>query len=388
MPGHKDSQFFARLGYGDVTADLDITEIPGADDLRRADGVIKAISDRYSAIYGSRRTFLSVNGSSAPIMAAIISQVRRGHHIIAASDSHISVKNGIELAGADAVYVSPERISWGGSHGEAPGEIGSDDCGKIEDGNSIPGGISPEDIAEALDRTKDADAVILPSPNYFGVTSDIAGIAEEVHKRGKILIVDQAHGAHLKMFKAQGAGSTMPEPAEDLGADIVIDSTHKTMASFTQSAICHVFGDRVDPNEYEKALLMLESTSPSYLLMNSLAVNVDIMEKHGGELADKWREDLDCFYDSVRKIQGIKVLDRDFVRAGSKSGADFDETKIVADFSGIGMSGEEAEKALIGMGIYPEFHTESAVMFLTGIGNIREDYELLVKALSVLAERN
>jgi len=117
-------------------------------------------------------------------------------------------------------------------------------------------------------------------------------------------------------------------------------------------------------------------------------VNVDIMEKHGGELADKWREDLDCFYDSVRKIQGIKVLDRDFVRAGSKSGADFDETKIVADFSGIGMSGEEAEKALIGMGIYPEFHTESAVMFLTGIGNIREDYELLVKALSVLAERN
>ena len=394
MPGHKGSSFFTRLGYDGslASADFDITEIPGADDLRKAEGVIRAISDRYSDLYGSRRSFISVNGSSAPIMAAVMSQIGRGRKIIAASDSHISVKNGIELAGAEAVYVDPERLPWGNSLEKAPCEIGSNT--KDQDTKGLPGGVSADVIAEALDENKDADAVILPSPNYFGVVSDIKRIAEEVHRCGKVLIVDQAHGAHLKMFARAGLCDRMPEPAEDLGADIVIDSTHKTMASFTQSAVCHVFGDRVDPGEYEKALLMLESTSPSYLLMNSLAVNADIMERHGDELARSWRSDLDFFYDNVKEIRGIDVLTRDIIRPGSEkycgymeNVSDFDETKIVVDFSRAGTGGEEAEKALIEEGIYPEFHTDNLVMFLTGIGNIREDYEALIEAFSRLTER-
>ena len=341
MPGHKGSGFFVRMGYGDAVgqgeagiADLDITEIPGADDLRKADSVIKDVQDRYSKLYGSKKSFISVNGSSAPIMAAVISQVRRGRRLIAAADSHISVKNGIKLAGADAV--------------------------------------------------------ILPSPNYFGIVSDIKAIADEVHKRGKVLIVDQAHGAHLKMFSDAGkyAGSTMPEPAEECGADIVIDSTHKTMASFTQSAVVHIFGDRVDADRFGETLLMLESTSPSYVLMDSLAVNADIMEAHGKELAGSWRSDLDFFYSRAAEINGINVLTREAVRTASEENvSDLDETKIVIDFKESGIDGEEAERLLIEHGVYPEFHTGSVVMCLTGIGNERKDYEVLLEALRDIADR-
>ena len=206
----------------------------------------------------------------------------------------------------------------------------------------------------------------------------IEKIAEITHSFGKILIVDQAHGAHLKMLN-------IPKPAEECGADIVIDSTHKTMASFTQSAVAHVFGDRVDPDRYEEALLTLESTSPSYILMDSLAVNADIMEEQGEELARSWMSDLEFFYEEVKKIDGIAVLTGDMVRNASGGLSDHDDSKIVIDTGAIGLTGEETEKKLIERGIFPEFTTGNIVMCLTGIGNVRADYELLLTALREIA---
>ena len=403
MPGHKGSAFYARMGYGAgiFSPDHDITEIPGADDLRHPDGIIKTITDRYAALYGGWRAFISVNGSSALIMAAIMTCVRPGHKLLAAADSHISVRNGAKLAGAEIVYVEPQVLEpwgedqvpepssedqmhkpWGeddeltraiadgntvessraGAGGEilsAPGSLvnkgieTSPNCDASSDQStdvmqhangciSFPGGLSAKVVAEALDADPDIDTVILPSPNYFGIVSDIKAIAGEVHKREKVLIVDQAHGAHLKMFSGllvpaeDDLGGVLPAPAEECGADIVIVSTHKTMASFTQTAIANIFSGRVDPDEYEKKLLMLESTSPSYILMESLAVNADIMEKHGSELAASWRADLDWFYENVKKIPGIRVLTRELIKnaaAEAATGADLDDSKIVIDFS-------------------------------------------------------
>lgn len=407
MPGHKGSAFFRRVGYGDVfgcpsgagdpsasdtivcaasdkavgaasdkiayAADFDITEIPGADDLRKKKGIIKDITDKYSKLYRSRRSYISVNGSSAPIMAAIMATVEPGHKIIAAADSHISVRNGIRLAGAEAYYVDPITLDTLGK------EALSAPCQVFENGGEgLPGGLGPEDVKKALTENPDADAVTLPSPNYFGVVSDIEKIAEITHSFGKILIVDQAHGAHLKMLH-------IPKPAEECGADIVIDSTHKTMASFTQSAVAHVFGDRVDPDRYEEALLTLESTSPSYILMDSLAVNADIMEEQGEELARSWMSDLEFFYEEVKKIDGIAVLTDDMVRNASGGLSDHDDSKIVIDTGAIGLTGEETEKKLIERGIFPEFTTGNIVMCLTGIGNVRADYELLLTALREIA---
>ena len=432
MPGHKGSALFARLGYGEITADHDITEIPGADDLRHPEGIIKTLTDKYAALYGSTKAFISVNGSSAFIMAAIMTCVRPGHKLLAAADSHISVKNGAAIARAEIVYAAVDRLLMNGSGSvydvlRAPGVVQREPedisgmpgvLSKAEEsslgdmavssGFSMPGGVSADTVAKALDADPDIDAVILPSPNYFGIVSDIKVIAEEVHKRGKILIVDQAHGAHLKMFANAGyAGyaEKVPTPAEECGADIVIVSTHKTMASFTQTAVANLFGGHtgnghgdtaddcscglVDVDAYEKNLLMLESTSPSYILMESLAVNADIMEKHGSELAASWRSDLDWFYENVKTIPAVRVLTRDFVRSTAgkdfrrAAGIDFDDSKIVIDFSGIMLDGKEAEEILMEKGIFTEFHAGTVVMCLTGIGNVRKDYELL---LDVLAE--
>ncbi|MBQ3281440.1 MAG: hypothetical protein IJH41_03430 [Eubacterium sp.] len=483
MPGHKGSAFFARLGYGDRLArivDHDITEVPGADDLRHPEGIIKTITDRYAAIYGSKRAFISVNGSSALIMAAIKTCVKPGRKLLAAADSHISVKNGADLAGAEIIYVKPQALDpWATYDNDsnecmlaAPGSISGVNDGEAncydreskpgnsnsgaDDYFSIPGGLSAESVAEALDKDPEIDAVILPSPNYFGVVSGIKAIADAVHARGKVLIVDQAHGAHLKMFADAGrspgsadpdtgagnsdvsersadaddvCGGTMPVPAEERGADIVIVSTHKTLASFTQTAVSNVFSDLIDQDEYERNLLMLESTSPSYILMESLALNAEIMGKHGRDLARTWRADLDWFYEQVKTIPVIRVITRDSVTgaervaaiaeaqrrtdqpagntvrtetealAGSEgegvaedfvknSGTDFDDSKIVVDFSGIGITGKEAEEILIDKGIFPEFYTGSVVMFLTGIGNVRHDYEVLLDALAEMAWRD
>ncbi len=531
MPGHKGAAFFARLGYGPAdmrqdqdaseggrcqdrggpgssvlhlqsggifgVADHDITEIPGADDLRHPDGIIKAVADKYSVLYGSSRAFISVNGSSALIMAAILTCVKPGHKLLAAADSHISVRNGAELAGVKIVYAEPETlelrdITEGSSDTEGqtpcrgsdgPGRAGRDDpAGKQPEGTAcaekkqngsgqdadllaapgslansgteassncdapkmdchaeedispmgdedkaaaispaqsekpaggsfrIPAGLSARAVGRALDEDPDIDAVILPSPNYFGIVSDIKQIAEETHKRGKVLIVDEAHGAHLKMLAdagresagicagpagdtyagREGGGVLPPVPTEECGADIVIVSTHKTLASFTQTAVANIFGSRIDEGEYERKLLMLESTSPSYVLMESLAVNAEIMEKHGKELAASWRTGLNWFYAAVKKIPGVRVVTRGGVRraayaAGGICAADFDDTKIVVDLSGLAADGKEAEKVLMEKGIFPEFSTGPVVMFLTGIGNVRGDYELLADALSEMS---
>lgn len=388
MPGHKGAAFFERLGYGDQLSgivDHDITEIPGADDLRQAEGIIKAITDSYQNLYGSKRSFISVNGSSALIMAAIMTCVKPGHRLLAAADCHISVRNGAALAGVETTYLDTRTIRpWqdkntGSAVLSAPGSLSGLNGDRTDEGSfSIPAGISAQDVAKALDADPLLDAVILPSPNYFGVVSDIRSIADEVQARGKILIVDQAHGAHLKMFARWD--DSLPLPAENCGADIVIVSTHKTMASFTQTAVSNIMSDDVDVEVYEKNLLMLESTSPSYILMESLAVNADIMEKHGSDLAASWRGDLDWFYDEVRRVSGVRVLTRDLVKHAAER-IDFDDTKIVIDFSRLGIDGEQAEKLLMEKGIYPEFNTGSIVMCLTGIGNVRKDYELLLDAL-------
>ncbi len=530
MPGHKGAAFFTRLGYGHADmrqdqdasedgrcqdqggpgssllklqsggifgiADHDITEIPGADDLRRPDGIIKAIADKYSELYGSSRAFISVNGSSALIMAAILTCVKPGHKLLAAADTHISVRNGAELAGVRIVYAEPQAlelrdITEGSSDTEGqtpcrgsdgPGRAGVDDpagkqpegtacAGKKQNGSGqdadllaapgslanrgteaspncdgpsvachaeedispmgdedkaagstaqsakssggsfrIPAGLSAKAVGRALDEDPDIDAVILPSPNYFGIVSDIKQIAEEAHKRGKVLIVDEAHGAHLKMladagrkgagicagpagdaYAGRGGGGDLPSvPAEECGADIVIVSTHKTLASFTQTAVANIFGSRIDEGKYERKLLMLESTSPSYVLMESLAVNAEIMEKHGKELAASWRAGLDWFYAAVKEIPGVRVVTRGGVRraayaAGGICAADFDDTKIVVDLSGLTADGKEAEKVLMEEGIFPEFSTGPVVMFLTGIGNVRGDYELLADALAEMS---
>ena len=361
MPGHKGSRIYRENGYGDFLdkiMDCDITEIPGADNLFQTEGIIAETMKRYEKLYGVKKSYLLVNGSSGGLIAAILACVRPGGKLIMARNSHKSIFNALGLASIEPVYAYPE---------EAEG------CG-------ILGEITAEEVARCIDENPEAEAVILPSPNYYGICSDIKAIAEEVHKRGKVLIVDQAHGAHLKFFgKYGGAGAALcgafPESAEEQGADIVINSIHKTLASFTQSALLNMCSDRVNPFLLEDKLQTIESSSPSYPMMATLDINADLLENAGERLIRQWADNLDYFYAEACKIPGLSVL----------MPKNLDRTKLNIDMSAYGINGNQLEEMLMERDIFIELVTGNIVMCMTGIGNTRRDYERLLEALSEIA---
>ena len=270
MPGHKGAAIFRKYGYGeflDNFVDCDVTEIPGADNLFQAEGIIMEAQKKYSRLYQVDHSYLQINGTSGGLIASVLATVKPGRKLIMARNCHKSVFNALMLGGIQPVYAQPELIK---EHG-------------------IMGAVSPEEIERCIRENPDADAVILPSPNYYGICSDIRKIAEVAHRAGKILIVDQAHGAHLKFFHQLGFGDGMPEAAEDCGADLVVNSIHKTLASLTQSAVLNLKSELVDRYVLEDKLQAIQSTSPSYILMSFLDINADLLADHGREAIGEWR---------------------------------------------------------------------------------------------------
>lgn len=371
MPGHKGAEIFRRYGYGEFLerfVDCDVTEIPGADNLFQTEGIIKDVQDRYARLYDVDHSYLMINGTSGGILAAMMAAVPAGGRIIMARNCHKSVFNGLVLGGIQPVYAYPSVLG---------------DC-------DISGPILPEEIERLLEEHPDAGAVILPSPNYYGICSDIRAIADIVHARGKVLIVDQAHGAHLKFFHKFGFGEGLPNSAEMDGADITICSIHKTLASLTQSAVLNLQGSRVDRYVLEDKIQAVESTSPSYVLMSFLDINARILEEHGPEVMGAWREHLEYFYAKAGRIPGLRILEPDTpqgTRQGART-AQMDRTKINLDMSACGIDGARLEELLMEHGIFPELYTGNILMLMSGIGNTREHYDRTLAALEDIAAQH
>ena len=360
MPGHKGGRLYREYGYEEFlerVMDCDVTEFPGADNLFQPEGVIRETMNRYKTIYGVKESFLLVGGSSAGLIAAIMTCVPAGGKLIMARNCHKAVFNGLRLAGGQPVYAYPQELAGAG----------------------ISGPVLPSEIKRCLAEHPDASAVILPSPNYYGICSDIKGIADMVHEAGMVLIVDQAHGAHLKLFDRYAdrlRSADCLRAAENQGADVIVESTHKTLASYTQSAVVNLNSDRVDQYVFADKLQMIESTSPSYLLMASLDINADLMEKRGQELTKQWEADLRYFYEEAKMIPGLRVLEHPML----------DPTKINLDMSGCGLTGLQLEEQLMERGIFVELVTGDILMCMTGIGNRRCDYDRLLAALREISD--
>ncbi|MBQ0078741.1 MAG: hypothetical protein KBS66_02470 [Eubacterium sp.] len=361
MPGHKGSDFYRRNGYGlflERLMDCDITEIQGADNLFVCADCLGESADKYKKIYDVCKTYLQINGTSGGIIASILATVPAGGKLLMSRNCHKSVYNALKLGGISPAYVYPTLV----------------------DSYGISGPVSPEDVAAGFDANPDAAAFILPSPNYYGICSDIKAIAEVCHERGKVLIVDQAHGAHLKLmehYAKDGAiNLNLPMSAETAGADLIINSTHKTLASFTQSAVLNVNSDRVDLIELEDKLQMIESSSPSYILMGSLDVNANIILDKGEAVFTDWANNVAYFYSEAANISGLKTMDVPGY---------LDCTKINLDMSAYGLDGAALEKLLIDEGIFVELTTGNLLMCMTGIGNTREDFDKLLNSLKRIA---
>ena len=220
MPGHKRAEGI-KLSFPDPFS-VDITEIDGFDNLHHPEGILKDSMEWASSLYGSDRTWYLVNGSTCGLLSAISAAVSHGGKILVSRNCHKAVYHGIYLNHLEAVYVYPQPVP----------------------GLGIQGGILPEDVENALKNDPDIQAVLIVSPTYDGIVSDVEAIAKIVHKAGLPLIVDEAHGAHFAY------GDAFPKSALELGADAVIQSVHKTLPSLTQTALLHVKNNRPDGGCY------------------------------------------------------------------------------------------------------------------------------------------
>lgn len=342
MPGHKRRLDPWKMGnpYG-----VDITEIEGFDNLNDAHGIILDEEQWAAKQYGTKESLFCVNGSTACLLAAVSAAVRRNGTILMARNCHKSVYHAVYLRGLEAEYLYPPL-----------------------DSHQIGLGILPEQVEEALKRNASPEAVLITSPTYEGAVSDIRAIADIAHRYGKPLIVDEAHGAHFGMHPY------FPQSAVQLGADVVIQSLHKTLPSMTQTAILHICSDRVCAQRIHRFLQIYQSSSPSYILMGSITACLHMVWEHGEELFDPY-------------VSRLKACRERLERSGhfflwSSPGADPSKLVLVPKKESTFMTGEELYHILLDRyHLQLEMALPNLALAMTSVGDSSEGFERLCRAI-------
>lgn len=334
MPGHKRNIDFELNPYR-----TDITEIEGFDDLHKPEQILYRLKNKIAKIYGADEAYILLNGSTSGIQTAISGITEYGEHILIARNSHKSVYNTVMLRGLKTSYIYPQTDSETG----------------------INKSVNPEEVDKILAEQNDIKGVVITSPTYEGVVSDIRAIAEIVHKYNIPLVVDAAHGAHL------GFNDFFPENPIKCGADIVIMSLHKTLPSLTQTAVMCVQGNIADRNRIDRYYHAFLSSSPSYFLMASVEKCMDYLESTDifNEYADKLR----VFY-SECNLKKLKFYKSD------------DPGKIVVSTAKCNLSGIELKEILREKySLEMEMASEDYVIAMTSVCDTKCGFERLCRAL-------
>ncbi len=348
MPGHKRNTGLLQMVN---PYSIDITEIEGFDDLHQAEGILKNLEERLQKLYGACRSFPLVNGSTAGILAGISAAANPGDRILLARNCHKAVYHAVLIRGLKPVYLYPEELP----------------------GIPVNGGISAAQVEKLLITYPGTRLVVITSPTYEGVVSDIKGIAEIVHKYGALLLVDEAHGAHFGFHK------DFPQSAVRLGADIIIQSLHKTLPSFTQTAVLHSNRPELNP-KIGQFLSIYQSSSPSYLLMAGIEQCVRILEERADALFEEYSNNLRRFHIEMMALKHMKQLDQSI--AGTGSVFALDPSKLTIRIISSEMTGPElAERLKQQYHIVMEMETRDYVLGMTSVCDTREGFDRLIKAL-------
>ena len=341
MPGHKRNAAF--LG-GELPYELDITEISDFDDLHDMSGVLRALADSAAALYGAAAAFPMVNGSTGGILAAVRAAAgyMPGGSIVMSRFSHKSVYNAAELCALSPVYLMPEQ----------------------------DGRISPSDVETAIQSTGDIRCVIITSPSYDGVVSDIAAIAEITRAHGVPQIVDAAHGAHF------GFSEHFPQNATRLGADVEIVSLHKTLPALTQSSLLLVGGGAlIATSELERQLRVFETSSPSYVLLASIDRCLKLLCEDSGSLFDAHADNLRYFYDKMCDLKNLSVRN-------TLGNTGYDMGKVIISTNSSNITGKKLKKLLLEQhNIELEMAMPDYALAMTSICDMRASFEQLGGAL-------
>ena len=421
MPGHK-----RRLSYFGDPFSIDITEIDGFDDLHHAQGVLAEAQRRAARLYGAEETYYLVNGSTCGILVAVAASTARSGRILMARNSHRSCYHAAFLNDLRVTYIYPpiaeisassERGVWSekisaaserdasskGTSATSERDTSSkrttvesayDTSGESVRGTGICGSISPADVREALSRYSDIQAVLVTSPTYDGVASDIGAIAEAAHKAGAILVVDEAHGAHFGMHPY------FPKRALACGADIVINSLHKTLPSLTQTALLHVQGERVDREKLRKYLDIYQTSSPSYVLMAGMDACIRLLEERGGELFDAFVDRLERMRSALwqklrvlRLVSGTTLtrpdqISRSTMNSENEGGLegtaiyDLDRSKVLISTARCALTGPELADLLRNRyHLEPEMAAADYVTAIMTVADTQEGFDRLTAAL-------
>jgi arginine decarboxylase len=359
VPGHKggglvDDQLLSF--WGQEMLQYDLTELPGLDDLHQPEGVIAEAQGLAAALFGAEETFFLVNGSTCGIEAGILALCRDGEEIIVPRNVHKSVVYGLVLSGAVPRYVSVEVCP--------------------ETGVAL--GPSRDSLEEAFSLYPQARGAILVNPSYQGVAPPLKQLVDLAHSQGIPVLVDEAHGGHFCF------DSRLPISGLQAGADLVVQSTHKLLGSLTQTSYLHLQGTIINRDRLKNFLEIVQTSSPSYLLLASLDGARRKMALEGEKL---WKDSLDWLTEVREKINVLPGID--LLGERELMGTDFclDPTKLNLSAQELGLSGGQLAKILRERyGIESEYADLSRVVLIVSPGNSREDLFHLVLALKEIAE--
>ena len=341
MPGHKRNPDITGAG---LPYEIDITEIEGFDDLHHADGILVDAQKRAAEVYQADETHFLVNGSTVGILSAISGSTKKGDTILVARNCHKSVYHAIYMNELNPVYLYPE----------------------FDTEKHLNTEISVQDVRDALEAHPDIRAVMIVSPTYDGVVSDVEAIAESAHEKGIPLIVDEAHGAHF------GFHPYFPESANKKGADIVINSLHKTLPSLTQTAILHINGDLVNRRKVRKYLDMLQSSSPSYVLMASIDACIELLAEKREEIFNSYADILADARKRLGELKHLQIIETEH----------YDPSKIVISVKDSQMKSRELYWRLLNdYHLQMELVAGTYVIAMTSVGDTKEGMDRLVNAL-------
>lgn len=360
-PGHKSGKGIStrfRKFAGSKIFSIDLTTLDEVDCLQKPVGVIKEAQELAAEAHGADRSFFLVNGTTVGNHAMILSTVLPGDEVLVARNAHKSILAGIILSGATPRFFLPSFDA---------------DLG-------IAVNVRAETLEAALAAHPRARIVTVTSPNYYGIAADVSALVGIAKAHGKIVLVDEAHGPHLHFHP------DLPMSAVDAGADLTVQSTHKIVGGMTQASMLHLKGGAVDGARVAAVLQMLQSTSPSYILMASLDLARMQMATEGRKLLGKAIELAEGARSRINRIAGLRCLSAEQVAGWGAYRLDV--TKLTISVKELGLTGYAASALLnTEFGIQVEMADLFNVLVIVSIGDRRDDLDRLVTGLETLARR-
>ncbi|WP_092477982.1 aminotransferase class I/II-fold pyridoxal phosphate-dependent enzyme [[Clostridium] polysaccharolyticum] len=354
VPGHKGGRGNKELRdfLGEECMRLDMNSMKPLDNLCHPVSVIKEAQELAAEAFGAKKAFFIVNGTTAAVQAMIMSACKAGEKVIMPRNVHRSAINALVVNGAIPVYINPGTNK----------QLG------------IPLGMSVEDVKKAILENKDAKAVLVNNPTYYGICSNLCEIVKLAHQYHMLVLADEAHGTHLYF------NEDLPVSAMAAGADMAAVSMHKTGGSLTQSSIL-LTNNNVNSDYVRQVVNLTQTTSGNYLLLSSLDIARKNMVLNGAEMIRKTLGFSSYAREEINKLGGYYAFGEELIDGDMVYG--FDTTKLSVHTRNIGLAGIEVYDLLRDdYGIQIEFGDIGNILAIISAGDRNLEIERLIAALS------